>query len=275
MSAINFSYNSELCFTSIIDNTIVLKNIINDKVIYKLPIPKNFQIVGVSYHYGENRPTYIIAPFMLKEPEFIPNDFNNLHLGVDGTWHATKKVGESSIDMAYFDTTILTDKDFEYITLGKYQVKEENIPDPFWIPNFNDIYIGWANKNDIQNVVEAFDKKSRLITEDELLSVFAFNEFGMHFWEHLPEDIYNLSFFSDVKHFILGVNCFELDNWDIVVSSRENRNVYKLIYRESTRLFNEKYWYRSRSFIYDDDIKKSFHIFPVISEKTYKKDKTN
>lgn len=271
MSAINLTYNKNLIYPTLINNTITLKNIIDDKIVYKFPIPKNFQIVGQSLKQGNNRPTYIITPYKLNYPKFVPNGFGNLHLGSEGLWEALKDNGES---ITYIDTSILSTEDFKYSTLGKFKMPKTGIPIPFWVTSFSsDSFYYIKNISDIQGKVNEFHNDARLITEEELISIFALNDFGFEFWEVLPENIYEDSFMKETEKYMLCANNLCLDNWDIVVASMENRNVYRSIYREKTRMSYEKFWYRNTAVTFNNQEQNRFHTFAVF-DNNGKKEKS-
>ncbi len=275
MSAINFNYNSDLIYSELVDNTIVLKNKGNNEPIYKLPIPKNFQISGINYEWGDNRPNYVITPYKLEKPKYIPKGYKNLRLADYGLWYATNDQGT---EIAYIDTSLLSEQDFEYPTLGKNKVTKNEIPEPFWIPRYNDLPDGWRKKEEIERYIKKFDEKARLLHEEELLSIFALNDLGLEFWDLLPQGIYENSFCRDLEKYCLCCNEMCMDNWDIVVATRANRQVYRLISRQKTRINYECFWYKDTAFIYTDDKKSPFHIFPVLDskskeERVYKKSK--
>lgn len=270
MSAINLAYNSDSVYSEIVDNEIILKSKEGGELVYKFPLPKNFQIVETNYFYGDNYPSYIMTPYQLHKPNYIPTGYKNLKIGVDGLYH----VDNGKVSMAYIDTTILTEKNFEYSTLGKFKVNNDGIPNPFWCTLARDCYKGWQRPDNILKTVKDFDKNARLIYEEELISIFALNDFGFEFWEHLPEDIYEESFFKDTSKYFLCVQDFWFDNWDIVVSSRENRNIYRKVFREKVRLCYEHFWYRNTSFTNNDTEKSDFYIFPVLDDKKSSKEES-
>ena len=62
-----------------------------------------------------------------------------------------------------------------------------------------------------------------------------------------------------------------LDNWHLIVASREDRNKYKMIRRDRTRWFNEALWFQSFNYINTDRV----HIWPVFENpKIKEKQKT-
>lgn len=264
MTAINFAYKADLTYSEVIDNTIILKKKEDNEVICKFPIPKKFQISAIlNGHESENIDTYIITPYKLNKPKFMPRGYGNLSVGLDGLWHMDRgKMTEdgSREEIVYIDTTILSEEDFEYSTIGKFKIREDEIPSPFWVRKFCG---GWKKTSDIQKDVKEFDKKARLIYEEELISIFALNDVGFEFYEHLSDDMYEY-FRGNLKYFCIGANELCLDNWEMVVASRENRNLYRLLYREKSRMFYEQYWYRNRGFMHGEEKKQAFHIFPVL-----------
>lgn len=261
MSVINFNYNSDLVYSTLVDDTIILKNKENDEIVYKFPITKKFEIIGMNDYWGENRPNFVITPYKLDKPKFIPEGYKNLKLANCGLWQATN---EERVVITYIDTTLLSEKDFEYSTLGKFKINNDEIPEPFWIPHYNDLSHGWREKEVILKQVRQFHKNARLITEEELISIFSLNSLGFEFWECLSKDIYENSFLKDVEKYCLCANELCMDNWDIVVSSRENRNVYKLISKQKFRDCHEYFWYKNQCFTAIEGKQSPFHIFPVL-----------
>lgn len=264
MSAINLAYKTDLVYSEVIDNTIILKRKDNNKVIYKFPVPKRFQIVGILKGAENiNIDTYIITPYKLNKPNFIPEGYANLRLGSDGLWHMDN--GKHGLDgdlnerkvIAYIDTTLLSPKDFDYPTIGNFKIAKDDIPSPFWMPKFSG---GWKKTSDIQKDVKKFAKHARLIYEEELISVFALNDLGFEFCENISNDICE----TNLKYFRIGMHEFCLDNWEIIAASRANRNLYRIIYKEKDRMRYEKYWYSNRAFVHNDDKEYPFHIFPVL-----------
>lgn len=267
MSAINLCYNSDLVDEIIVDNVIILKNRFDGKIIYKFPIPKNFKIDEKIYWEGSNRPCYVMTPYKLNQPNYIPEGYTNLCFGLDGLWH----VNNGKRDLAYIDTTLLSEESYEYSTLGKFKITSDEIPKPFWIPTLSSLDCCYYVNNsiyssNISKALKQYDESVRILYEEELASVFALNDLGFKFFEHLPENIYRDCFFKYPERYYLCVNEFCLDNWDIVVASRENRNAYKMVFREKERNWNESYWYRSKEYINMDRV----HIWPVFENSKVK-----
>jgi len=270
MGAINLNYNSDLVYSIIENNVITLRNKDDNELVYKFPIPRNFQLIGTSYSLGENRPTYIITPYELHEPQYIPYGYKDLKLENSGLWFARN---DEDKYIMYIDTSVLTEQDFEYVTLGKFNIDTKEIPKPFWVAKLNgmpDYVRAWTKPKEIQNKVEFFDKNARLINEEELISIFALSDKGFEFCECLPEGIYDNSFFRDVNRYCLYITDICMDNWDIVVTSREDRNVYRKLYREKYRDCNEYFWYKNECFTYTDISGKAkpFHVFPVLDSES-------
>lgn len=261
MGAINFCYNKNLVYSKVINNEIILYE--NNKIIYKLPIPKNFHIMGINYSFADNYETYVITPYMVAKPKNLSEEFKNLHIGIDGLWKADYK----SLRLTYIDTSILSKKDYEYTTNGKFEINEDKIPKPFWIPEFRYWSNRWGKLSDIPEELEKFGPNARIITEEELTSIFAINDYGFEFWEHIPENIYEESFFKEPEKYCLVANDTCLDNWFILASSKENRKLYRLLFREKTRDFNEFFWYRNISTAsLSEERPNAFHILPVIEQ---------
>lgn len=267
MSAINLNYNQEYVNSYIDNNTIIIEDKTSGKIIYRFPVLKGFEI-SADIPDNDSRREYIVTPYKINNPKYVPKGYSNLKITASGMWQAEK----DGVKIVYVDTTILKPKDFFYSTLGNFQIKEDDIPEPFWCPRFLDIYIGWARPDDIMKVVNGLDKDARLISEEEMISIFALNDFGFEFWEYIPDGVYENCFLHDTKRFGLCANYFCLDNWYIVATSRENRNVYRVLYREKTRDFNETFWYTNRAFVFSDDKKSSFHIFPVLDKNCENKE---
>ena len=260
MSAINLNYNKEKIKSDIIDNTIVLIEKDTNKVVYKFPLPKGFSILGIINHFQvEDRLTYVITPYKIEPPKYIPEGYGDLRLETYGLWSASN--GKNRI--TYIDTSFLTPKDYEYPTIGKFQIKDDEIPPSFWMPDAGEHYVGWSKPQDIYKVVKDFYPKARLINEEELLSIYALSDYGFEFWEHIPDDIYDTNFMKNPSKYILCANEFFLDNWDIVAASRENRNILREIIRVKARCC-EQLWYRNTTLQERMDKKTAIYIFPVL-----------
>jgi hypothetical protein len=264
MSAINLACNTNLVYSEVNNNTIFIKNNDDNKIVFTFPIPKNFQISGIANYGG--RPCYVITPYKLNYPKFIPEGYGELEITPCGLWCATK----NGSHITYIDTSILSAKDFDYVTLGKFKIEDSEIPKPFWCPRFLDdnVYGGWIKPSDINKIVNRFrdecNKNARLIYEEELLSIFALNDYGFDFWEELPLEFENQCFFKNLPKCFLGAGCYGTDNWHIVVASRANRNLYRLILRTKDRDHESSVWYLNTSFTKPDDKVGSYHVFPVI-----------
>lgn len=271
MSAISLSYKGDLAYAKVIDNTLILRKNENDEVIIKFPIPKPFRLSGIIKGYGgeKNMYTCIMTPYELKKPKFIPKGYQNLRLDINGTW--TMDNGRENADgeldtISYIDTTILSAKHFEYPTIGKFKIREDEIPAPFWVRNFTG---PWRRISDIQKDVKEFDKNARLIHEEELISIFAYNDFGMEWTEHISDNVDKyLSDRSHLKYFVLGDYQLDLDNWDMVAASREDRSLYKFLYKGESRMLNEKFWYRNKTYMCSEyENVYAFHVFPVLDDR--------
>lgn len=267
MGAINVSYNSDMIYDNVIDNTIILKNKETKETVYTLPIPKNFQIVGKEYYEGENRPCYVITPYKLNQPKFIPIGYRNLCLGMNGLW----MVDNGKRWLSYIDTTILSEKDYEYPTLGSFKISKEEIPEPFWIPELHPLECctktsDYICPSKISALMKQYGEDVRLIYEEELVSIFALSKFGTQFSEVLPENMYTDYFFRNPKQYYTCLQDICLDNWDLLVASREDRNAYKMIYSEATRDWNEEYWFRVKNYTNTDRV----HIWPVFENPEIK-----
>lgn len=266
MTAINFSFNKEKIYYKLIDNTIFLYDKKTNKIVYTFPFPKGYNIMGMTNNYLSNEyKTFIITPYIIQKPKIQDPEITNLHIGIDGAWHA-EYLG---FPISYIDTSFLKPEDYEYTTLGNYKVSGKDIPSPFWMVEMLYWPEGWhrfSNLNQyISSKLEKYGPNARSITEDELIALYATNDYKMEFWENMPENIYD--FFEEPDKYYLNANITGMDNWDIVCTSKECKELYRIIYREQTRDFHEKFWYRNKStaeLSQDGEKQNSFHMVPII-----------
>lgn len=76
MSAINLYINEEKVSYEIRQDVIIIKE--KDNVIFEVPIPTGYHLLGI-LDDGNNKKGIVIAPYELKKPNYIPDDFRYAH----------------------------------------------------------------------------------------------------------------------------------------------------------------------------------------------------
>ena len=228
------------------------------------PLPKNTHIAGtVEFKYCYNFYSYIISSFKINKPKFIPEGYSNLKLDMCGHY----RVDNGKDIYSYIDTTILSVDDYNFFSDGRYEIRKEDIPEPFWVLNIECTHNGfWKLGADINKMVKEHDKNAELITEEELASIFALN-FSEKALLHINDDMKE-EFIKKRPDVLLNVCWFGYDNWSIAVRSKENRNVNRLMYLDSFRS-GANFYYENDSFYYNSDEYKPFDVYPVLHEDNY------
>ena len=277
MSAVNLYINEEKVSYEIRQDVIVIKE--KGNVIFEVPLPNGYHLLGI-LDEGNNKKNIVITPYELKKPNYIPEGYGNLHLICVGCWRVDKKE-ETLITtryLNYVDTTLLKPEHYLEVSDGQFQISQEEIPKSFWfsdqhralMPEIldNSCYDNaWVEINKIPEYLKGFDPRCRLITEEECVSLFAFNEatdFTLKGYTKLtgikPQ-------YDSLPKFILGGNGYHTENWDKLALSREDRSVYRQLIEKNSIC------YRNRpipSFI-TDDLRYANFIIPVIDEEAGKK----
>lgn len=277
MSAVNLYINEEKVSYEIRQDVIVIKE--KGNVIFEFPIPNGYHLLGI-LDEGNNKKNIVITPYELKKPNYIPEGYGNLHLICEGCWEIDEKDETLYIPrrLHYVDTALLKPEHYLEVSDGQFQISQEEIPKSFWfsdqhralMPEIldNSCYdIAWVEINKIPEYLKGFDPRCRLITEEECVSLFAFNEatdFTLKGYTKLtgikPQ-------YDSLPKFILGGNGYHTENWDKLALSREDRSVYRQLIEKNSIC------YRNRpipSFI-TDDLRYANFIIPVIDEEAGKK----
>lgn len=277
MSAVNLYINEEKVSYEIRQDVIVIKE--KGNVIFEVPLPNGYHLLGI-LDEGNNKKNIVITPYELKKPNYIPEGYGNLHLICEGCWEIDEKDETLYIPrrLHYVDTALLKPEHYLEVSDGQFQISQEEIPKSFWfsdqhralMPEIldNSCYdIAWVEINKIPEYLKGFDPRCRLITEEECVSLFAFNEatdFTLKGYTKLtgikPQ-------YDSLPKFILGGNGYHTENWDKLALSREDRSVYRQLIEKNSIC------YRNRpipSFI-TDDLRYANFIIPVIDEEAGKK----
>lgn len=268
MGVINLSYNKNLVDVLINQDSIIIKDKNKNLVLYCFPFPKDFSFLGISnIYYGKDKPTIVIAPYKLEYPKYIPEGYGNLQLSPCGLY-SVEKENEKEKNLYYIDTSFLTSKDFEFPSSGKFKILEKDIPASFWVsaPGFGK----GCKASKIEDKVKEFDSNARLIYEEEVMCIFALQDYKSHFMENISKDTY-FSMHQPPK-FVVQMGSYSLDFLTIIALSRENRKIY----REMQHYWNREFvynpiWYINRSFTEsdrDNDSLNNIYIYSVLEDKT-------
>jgi hypothetical protein len=279
MSAVNLYINEEKVSYEIRQDVIVIKE--KGNVIFEVPIPNGYHLLGI-LDEGNNKKNIVITPYELKKPNYIPEGYGNLHLICEGCWEIDEKDKTLYLPrhLHYVDTTLLKPEHYLEESDGQFQISQEEIPKSFWFSDQHrdlmaeilddSYYIPWVEINKIPEYLKGFDPRCRLITEEECLSLFAFNEATDFCFKGYTKLTGIKPQYDSLPKFVLGGNEYYIENWDKIVLSRENRGVYKQLLN---KLAHPDGIYRSRlipSFITNDLRYPNFTI-PVIDEEAGKK----
>lgn len=277
MSAVNLYINEEKVSYEIRQNVIVIKE--KGNVIFEVPLPDGYHLLGI-LDEGNNKKNIVITPYELKKPNYIPEGYGNSHLFHEGCWEIDKK-GETLFTtrhLHYVDTTLLKPEHYLEVSDGQFQISQEEIPKSFWfsdqhrdlLPDILDDKSVWIQINKIPEYLKGFDPRCRLITEEECMSLFAFNEATDFCFKGYTKLTGIEPQYDSLPKFILGGNEYYIENWDKIVLSRENRGVYKQLLN---KLAHPDRIYRNRpipSFI-TDELHYANFVIPVIDEEAGKK----
>lgn len=175
--------------------------------------------------------------------------------------------------LIYMDTSLLKPSDFIKPFDNGFKISSEDIPKSFWFSNQYRDFVGnfdikssWdrIKPKDIQKYIQLFEPRSRLISEYECMSIIAFN--SNFIWEEINIDLYPDAFYQENGEFMLAANNICIENWDKVVASNENPNVYRLIIEKEHTIRT----LRNRAFTCSDDRLYANFIIPVIDEESEK-----
>lgn len=277
MSAVNLYINEEKVSYEIRQNVIVIKE--KGNVIFEVPLPDGYHLLGI-LDEGNNKKNIVITPYELKKPNYIPEGYGNLHLFHEGCWEIDKKSETlfTTRHLHYVDTTLLKPEHYLEVSDGQFQISQEEIPKSFWfsdqhrdlLPDILDDKSVWIQINKIPEYLKGFDPRCRLITEEECMSLFAFNEATDFCFKGYTKLTGIEPQYDSLPKFILGSNEYYIENWDKIVLSRENRGVYKQLLN---KLAHPDRIYRNRpipSFI-TDELHYANFVIPVIDEEAGKK----
>ncbi len=277
MSAVNLYINEEKVSYEIRQNVIVIKE--KGNVIFEVPLPDGYHLLGI-LDEGNNKKNIVITPYELKKPNYIPEGYGNLHLFHEGCWEIDKKSETlfTTRHLHYVDTTLLKPEHYLEVSDGQFQISQEEIPKSFWfsdqhrdlLPDILDDKSVWIQINKIPEYLKGFDPRCRLITEEECMSLFAFNEATDFCFKGYTKLTGIEPQYDSLPKFILGGNEYYIENWDKIVLSRENRGVYKQLLN---KLAHPDRIYRNRpipSFI-TDELHYANFVIPVIDEEAGKK----
>ena len=277
MSAINLYINEEKVSYEIRQDVIIIKE--KDNVIFEVPIPTGYHLLGI-LDDGNNKKGIVIAPYELKKPNYIPDGYGNLHLTAAGCWRVERNNDDFYIkrNLDYVDTTLLKPEHYLEVSDGQFQISQEEIPKSFWYSSqhrdlmssiLDDSYaIAWIEINKITEYLKGFDPRCRLITEEECMSLFAFNEATDFCFKRYTKLTGIKPKCDSIPKFILGANEYYIENWDKIVLSREDRNTYKqLINKLATKTYRNQPIPSS----IPDDFRYAHFVLPVIDEEAGKK----
>lgn len=261
------SFNKDLCYSQIKDKVITIYNKDDNSLIFTFPLPKeNFIAGAVEYFYTYNYVEYIITPFKPNKPKFVPEGCSNPKLSSNGLY----KTNNKKYNFYYIDTSILSLDNYEFAMDGKFKISKDEIPEPFWIVSTQDTHVGfWRNTSEIETIVKSFDENSALVTEEEMASIFALNNYDKSIYYVNDEMAEILR--KNIEKVRIDFGGFGFDNYDLVVRSRENRKVYKLMIHDFIRL-NADLYYHNKAFHYNENENKPFDVYSVLHEN--KNDKT-
>lgn len=274
MATISLSYDKNLVDAFIDQDNIIVKDKGKNEVIYKVPFPKDYSFLGITdTRYGKDRPTILLAPYKLEYPRYIPSGYGNVQLLGCGLYGA-KKENEKDKDIYYIDTSFLTSKDFEYPSRGKFKINDDEIPPSFWVSAPGPGKGCKASK--IEEKVKEFNPDARLIYEEELMSIFAFQDYKCSFMEGVSKETYFSMHTGHLPKFVMEMgNGYSLDNLTIITASRENRKLYRemqhFVLMDSRVSIYKPFWYINRSFTQvdkEEGILNPIYIYSVLEDKT-------
>lgn len=278
MSALNLIIDERKVSYDIKNNVIILKK--NNNIVFELPIPNGYHLISTkSYECDERYETYfIITPYKLLPPTFIPEGYGNPEINISGMWVVSELYKSQHTwpirQFIYMDTSLLKPLDFIEPFENNFKICSEDIPKSFWFSNQYREFIGrfdikssWERikPRDIQKYIQLFEPRSRLISEYECMSIIAYNNWRT--LEKVNTDLYPDAFYQENGEFMLVANDICIENWDKVVASNENPNVYRLIIEKE---HNINSCLRNRAFTCSDDKLAANFIIPVIDEESEK-----
>ncbi len=147
----------------------------NGKIFREYYIKEDYKINKI---FEKNGHVYIdIFLKNISEPKFVPDGYTKPELLYPGEYFICKISDSQKLNyntLSYIDTSKVTPDDVKYITSGKYNVDDKDIPKSFWMATTYEYRLG-QNLLYWKNYAENFDKQnsSKLPTHLELLSVFA------------------------------------------------------------------------------------------------------
>lgn len=270
MATITLSYNRNLVDAFVTQDSIIIKNKGKNESIYKLPFPKDYSFLGmIDTHYGKDKPTIILAPYKLEYPRYIPEGYGNVQMSISGFYSAEKE-SEEEKTIYYIDTSFLTSKDFDYTSLGKFKITDKEIPSSFWVSAPGPGKGCRASK--IEEKVKEFNSNARLIYEEELMCIFALQDYKSSFMEHIAKETYFSMRTGQLPKFTVQMGHYSLDVLTIIAASRENRKLYREMQHFHIRdSVYKPLWYINRSFTESDkeaDYLNHIYIYSVLENKT-------
>lgn len=277
MSAINLYINEEKVSYEIRQDVIVIKE--KGNIIFEVPIPKCYHLLGI-LDDGNNKKGIVIAPYELKKPNYIPDGYGNLHLTASGCWRVERNNDDFYIkrNLDYVDTTLLKPEHYLEVSDGQFQISQEEIPNSFWYSSqhrdlmssiLDDSYaIAGIEINKIPEYLKGFDPRCHLITEEECMSLFAFNEATDFCFKGYTKLTGIEPKYDSIPKFILGANEYYIENWYKIVLSREDRSAYKQLIN---KLASKTYRNRPIPSSIPDDFRYAHFVLPVIDEEAGKK----
>lgn len=281
MSAINLMIDEKKISYDIINNVIILKK--NNRIVFKLPIPNGYYLIATRSQRSAawDEKIFIITPYKLLPPTFIPYGYGNLEISVSGMWTVEEdsKVQNSCErrKLYYLDTSLLNISDFIKAFDNNIKISNEDIPKSFWFSDqYRDLLEVFNIPNSMDRIkpkyipeyIEKFDARARLISEYECMSIIAFNDKLV--WNEINVDLYPDAFYQDNGEFMLVANNVCIENFDKVVASNENPKVYRSIIEKE---HNRRTYLRNCAFTAPDDklsVNSAHFVIPVIDEESEK-----
>lgn len=277
MGAINLLINRNLMSYEIRNNVIILKE--NDTIVYEFPIPRGYYLLGEIDRdvHGIQEKRFVIANYKLNQPLWVPTGFGNPYLSDSGVWQIEEinKTDTRKI-LEYIDTSVLTLEDFYDVYYGNKRATElfENgfkIPKSFWYSKtyHYDNYSMERRIRNIPNYMKNYDKRARLIREDEAMALVALN-FSMSLRKGKDKNLY--SYCDRAVGQKYGIECrgHIPDNWPILVSSLENTNVYRTLSPSEAYLCDNTHASNACVTLSNNE-PYPYLIFPVIEEEINQK----
>ena len=223
MGVINISINNDVINVDFKNNMLIfLKNKIPCHVI---PITNHYQIIK------QNDSTYQIRK-KTDNPNWIPRGYHNLSINEYGFFQVISQTinpEENTKRLFWVDTKALTPKDLYKTSNYTFKQNDIEIPDDFWFyPDYlyQEKSPSWSSIKQAKKYYKNFDprNKSRIMSELECLCLYAKH------WnkeEFIQDDI---SEYHD-ENIDITYQQFNFDNWLNPVSSNENKEEYRKIYK--------------------------------------------